>query len=112
MLSNKGRIRQGDEVVEDVIGKCISLKSEEDLTPPTRVVGGCWVQYDGHEGSDIVQPGGLSVKSSDVVSVEFRGEGALSSGRMSLMNDWRMPEDEVLRGGHPGGQSSGAHGML
>jgi hypothetical protein len=59
-------------VVEDVVGDNIPPK-REDLPPPTRVVGGHRVQHDGHEGSDVVQPGGLSVERGDVVSVESKG---------------------------------------
>jgi hypothetical protein len=49
-----------------------------------------------------MQFGGLSVESGDVVGVESRG---------GLGCERRMTEDEALRGGHLGGQSS-AHGML
>jgi hypothetical protein len=102
----------GDEVIKDMISEGISPKCEEDLTPSTRVVGGRRVQYDGHEGHDVVQPGGLSVKSGDMVGVKSGGKvGGLRSGRRSLMDDRRMPEDEALRGGHLGSQS-GAHGRL
>jgi hypothetical protein len=65
--------RWGNEVVEDVVGKSVSPKCEEDLPSPTRVVGGHRVQYDGHKGPDVVQLSGLSVESSDVVNVESRG---------------------------------------
>jgi hypothetical protein len=102
--------RRGDEVVEDVVGESIPPK-HEDLTPPTRVVGGRRVQHNGHEGPNVVHPGGLSVESGDMVSVESRGEGGLESDRRSLMSDRKMAEDEALRGGHLGGQG-GAHGML
>ena len=43
-----------DEVVEDVVDKSIPPKREEDLPPPTRVVGGRRVQHGGHEGPDVV----------------------------------------------------------
>jgi hypothetical protein len=46
-----------------------------------------------------------------VVGVESRGKGDLRSGWRGLMDDQRMPEDEVLHGGHLRGQGS-AHGTL
>jgi hypothetical protein len=46
-----------------------TAKCEEDLPPPTRVVGGCRVQHDGHEGPDVVKSGGLCVEGGDVVDV-------------------------------------------
>jgi hypothetical protein len=61
-----------DEVVEDVVDKSIPPKREEDLPPPTRVVGGRRVQHGGHEGPDVGQPSVLSVESGDVVIVESR----------------------------------------
>jgi hypothetical protein len=51
-----------------------------------------------------VETGSLCVAGGDVVGVESRGEGG-------LRDDRTMPEDEMLRGGHLGGQS-GAHGTL
>jgi hypothetical protein len=35
-----GRGRQGDDVIEDVVGKSIAPQVEEDLPPPARVVRG------------------------------------------------------------------------
>ena len=72
--------RQGDNVVEDVVGERIPPKREEDLTPPMRVVGGRRVQDDGHEGPDVVEAGGLCVEGDDVVGVESRGSGASGVG--------------------------------
>jgi hypothetical protein len=94
-----------------VVGESLPPKHEKDLTRPTRVVGGRRVQHNGHEGSDVVQSGGLGVESRDVVGVESRAEGGLTCERRNLMIDRRMAKDEVLRGGHLGGQGY-AHGML
>jgi hypothetical protein len=58
-----------------VVSESVLPKSEEDLTPPTRVVGGCRVQHDGHKGPDVVKSGLLGVEGGDVVSVESGGEG-------------------------------------
>jgi hypothetical protein len=49
-----GRGRWGDDVVEDVVGKTTATKDEKDLPPPTRVVGECRVQDNGHEGPNVV----------------------------------------------------------
>jgi hypothetical protein len=49
-----GRGRRGDDVIEDVVSESIAPKGEEDLSPPTRVVGGCRAQDDGREGPDVV----------------------------------------------------------
>jgi hypothetical protein len=57
ILKVPGRRRQGNDVVEDVVSESLPPKSEEDLTPPMRVVGGCRVQHDGHKGSDVVKSG-------------------------------------------------------
>jgi hypothetical protein len=101
-----GQRRRGDDV-----GESLPPKSDEDLTPPMRVVGGCRVQHDVHKGSDVVKSGCLGMEGGDVVGVEFEGEGGLGSGRGSLMDDRCKAEDETLCGAHLGGQS-GAHGML
>jgi hypothetical protein len=50
-------------------------RKREDLTPPTRVLGGCRVQHNGREGLNVVHLGSLSVESDDVVGVESKGEG-------------------------------------
>ena len=75
-----GRRRRSDDVVGDVVDESISSKSEEDLTLPTRVVGGCWVLHDGHKGLDVVKSGCLGVEGGDVVGVETGGEGGLDGG--------------------------------
>eukprot|EP00267_Zea_mays_P053402 XP_020406523.1 uncharacterized protein LOC109945124 [Zea mays] len=80
---------------------------EKDLSSPTRVVGRRRIQHHRHEGPDVVQSSGLSVESSDEVSVEIRGEGVL---RGFHRGDRRATE-EALRGGHLGGQS-GTQGTL
>jgi hypothetical protein len=74
-----------------MVGESVPPKREKDLTPPpTRLVGGRRVQYDGHEGPDVVQPGGMSVESDDVVSVKSRGEGAsgLTGGASWATGGW------------------------
>jgi hypothetical protein len=91
-----------------VVGESV-LPKRKDLTPPTRIVGGRRVQHNGHKRLDVVRSGGLSVERGDVVGVESKG--GLGCERRSLMVDRRMAEDEALRGGHLGGQSS-AHGTL
>jgi hypothetical protein len=62
--------RRGDEVVETVVGESVLPKREEDLPLPMRIVGGHRVQNNGHKGSNVVHPDGLSVEGSNVVSVE------------------------------------------
>jgi hypothetical protein len=62
-----------------VVGESIPLKREKDLTLPTRVMGGRWVQHNGYEGPDVVHPDGLSVEGDDVVGVESGGVGGLGS---------------------------------
>jgi hypothetical protein len=79
-----GRGRRGDDVVKDVVGEGLAPQGDKDLPPPARVVRGRRVQYDGHEGPDVVKSSGLSVEGGDVVDVEARGEGCLRSGRMCL----------------------------
>jgi hypothetical protein len=91
-----------------VVGESISPK-RENLPPPTRVVGGRRVQHNGHKGPDVVESDDLSVESGDVVDVETMG--GLGCGRGCLVVNRRMAEEETLRGGHMGGQSS-AHGTL
>ena len=71
-------------------------RKREDLTPPTRVLGGCRVQHNGREGLNVVHLGSLSVESGDVVGVESKGEGGLVSDQSSLRDDRRMAEDEAL----------------
>jgi hypothetical protein len=75
-----GQRRRGDDILEGVVSESIVPKSEEDLPPPKRVVGGCPVQHDGHEGPNVVESGSLGVESGDVVDVESRGVGGLGGG--------------------------------
>jgi hypothetical protein len=69
-------------------------------------VGGRRVQHHGHEGPDVVKSGSLSVESTDVVDVEASGGDGRRNRRGVLMSDRRAAEEEALRGGHLGGQSS------
>jgi hypothetical protein len=94
-------------VDEDVIVEDEPPQREKDLSSPAGVVGRRRIQHHGHEGPDVVQTFGLSVESSDEVSVEVGGEGVLWGFRRG----GRWAPEEALRGGHLGGQS-GAQGTL
>jgi hypothetical protein len=74
-------------VVEDMIGEDVPPQCEKDLSSPTGVVFGRQVQHNGHEGSDVVHSGGLSMESSDVVGVEARGGKGLWVHQGVLMSD-------------------------
>ena len=50
-------------------------KGEDHLSVPARVVGGRWVQHDGHEGLYVVNPNGLGMECGDGVDVESVGMG-------------------------------------
>jgi hypothetical protein len=102
-----GARRRSVVVDKDVIVEDETPQREKDLSSPTGVVGRRRIQHHGHEGPDVVQSSGLSVESSDEVSVEVRGEGVL---RGFHRGDRRATE-EALRGGHLGGQS-GTQGTL
>jgi hypothetical protein len=52
-------------------------KGEDHLSAPARVVGGRWVQHDGHEGPNVVNPSDLGVECGDGVGVESGGMGEL-----------------------------------
>jgi hypothetical protein len=103
--------QRGDEVVEDMVGEGVPPKRENHLSPPTRLVGGRWVQHNGHEGPNVVHPDSMSVEGGDGVGVEFRGVGGLWSDRGILMGNRWMVEEEALRSGHLGGQG-GVHGTF
>jgi hypothetical protein len=49
--------QQGDEVIEDMVGGSVPPKRENDLSSPTRVVGGRQVQHNIHVGPNVVHPG-------------------------------------------------------
>jgi hypothetical protein len=104
--------RLGGDIVEDVVVEGVAPQGEKDLPPPARVVGGCRVQNDGHEGPDVLQSGRLGVESGDVVSIESRGVGSLWGGRWCLLVDQRRTDDETLRSGHLGIQSGGQGTLL
>jgi hypothetical protein len=69
--------QRGDEVVEDVVGESIPPKCENDLSLTTRVVGGRRVQHNGHEGSNVVNPDGLSVEGGVESGGGGGGSGAI-----------------------------------
>jgi hypothetical protein len=49
-----GRGRWTVDVIEDVVVEDVAPQGEEDMRSPARVVGGHWVQNNGHEGPDVV----------------------------------------------------------
>jgi hypothetical protein len=63
-------------VDEDVIVEDEPPQREKDLSSPAGVVGRRRIQHHGHEGPDVVQTCGLSVESSDEVSVDVGGGGS------------------------------------
>jgi hypothetical protein len=106
-----GRGRRCGDAVEDVVNESIAPQGEENLPPPMRVVGGCRVQGDGHEGPNVVKTGSLGVEGGYVVYIESRGYGSVGSGRTSLSDHWPWVSDEALGSGHLGSQG-GTHGTL
>jgi hypothetical protein len=94
-----------------VVGWGVSLKRENHLSPPTRVVGGRRVQHNGYKGPNVVNLDGLSMEGGDGVVVESGGVGSLGSDRGILMGDWWATEEVALRGGHLGDQR-GTHGTF
>jgi hypothetical protein len=94
-----------------VVGWGVSLKRENHLSPPTRVVGGRRVQHNGYKGPTVGNLGGLSMEGGDGVDVESGGVGSHGSDRGILMGARWATEEEALRGGHLGGQR-GAHGTF
>lgn len=88
-----------------------SPKREDDLSAPPRVVRGCQVQHNGHEGPRVVDPDDLSLEGGDDVGVELGGMRSLVGHRGVLMGNWWAAEEEVLRGGYLGGQGY-THGTL
>jgi hypothetical protein len=71
-----GRGRRGGDVVEGV-----APQGEEDLPSPARIVGGRWVQNDGHKGPNVVKSGGLRVEGDNVVGVSPMARGVSGGGR-------------------------------
>jgi hypothetical protein len=62
-------------VVEDVVNEGEASKGEDHLSAPARIVGGCQVQHDGHEGPYVVNPSDLGMECNDGVGVESGGMG-------------------------------------
>lgn len=59
-----------NSVVEDVVDECIASEHEEHLIVSAGVVGGHQIQHNGDQGSNVVDTGRLSMKSSDGCGVE------------------------------------------
>jgi hypothetical protein len=70
----------------DVVGEGESLKGEDHLSTPTRVVGGRRVQHNEHKGPDVVNLDNLSMKGDDGVGVEPKvwGVSGVTDGGVGL----------------------------
>jgi hypothetical protein len=55
----------GRSVGEDVAIERVAATNEEKLVPPSSVGGGVGVEYDGDQGLDVQDPGGLKVEVGD-----------------------------------------------
>jgi hypothetical protein len=58
-------VSTGRSVGEDVAVESVAAKNEEKLVPPSSVGGGVGVEYDGDQGLDVRDPGGLKVEAGD-----------------------------------------------
>jgi hypothetical protein len=68
---------RGDGVIEDMVSAGEPPEGEDHLSAPARVMGGLWVQHNGHEGPYVVNPSDQGVEGRDGVSVESGGMGRL-----------------------------------